>query len=576
MSLPKQPLEIDPDRQACAPYNFIELTERIAAVIAGSSLPDNEKSPEQRADAVNQALPDQNIFHADRHSGWIDCRLITASPTYVRAPRTPQEASKRIQSKDLPAFFYEWEKDEPVIPGSTLRGMLRTLIEIASYAKISEVSNRRLIYRAVGDTTKHGEKYREQLMRDETAKYPRGNRNEKYYTPLMRGGYIRRKGSDWYIQPAEVRDGTTFARIRIDERFFDRLAQVQGCRNAFKVYIRVGPYDFQPVRGGFLRIRAARVLDSSDKPQTGLFEATLARSGYMFSKRSEAVIYPPDPTTFKKGRPHDIIVEKCFKLDDDQIDDYRNQISPEQEKLLGKGGVLREGQPVFYTQDGEEVDFFGHCRMLRLPYPQSPQNFIPTNLRRDNDIDLAEAIFGFTKKLDVRRHRNKERRYAGRVRIGTARLIPGQENIWLSPNRPIMPHVLGSPKPTTFQHYLVQTQPNQIKAGQTKDGRPKFEVRLSDYAAMTPSSTVVRGHKLYWHKGGVSQSDIEMRERGKENVSTQIQPVRAGVQFEFRVWFEICHQSNWARCCGCYKSELMIIIALNWEWANPLVWARLK
>jgi len=555
MKLPKQELKIDEDRQALAPYNFVELPERIAAVIEGDKLPkvkdemssqEREAVLQQRNALVTAQLPDQNIFHAERYSGWIDCRLITASPSFVRGPLTPEQVNRRMQSKDLPAFFYEWDENEPVIPGSTLRGMLRMLVEIASFSKITEVTSKRLIYRAVGDTTRHGEKYREQLMADETEKYARGNRNQKYQRPLMRGGYLRKRGSDWRIQPAEERDGTTFARIRIDERFFDRLAPVPGCRNAFKVYVRVGPYDFQPVRGGFLNVRAARVLDSSDKPTPGLFEATLARSGHMFSKRSEAVIYPED----RRAEP--------LPLDDDQIDDYRNQISQEQEKLLGKGGVLKEGQPVFYILVGDEngnpakdkngklqVNFFGHCRMLRLPYKQSPKDFVPSDLRqrddkddKQEDIDLAEAIFGFTKSLDDQRYCNKERRYAGRVSVSAARLVPNQEDIWLSPNRPIIPRILGTPKPTTFQHYLVQTQPNAKKSGQTKDGRPKFEVSLADYAAPTLGGTVIRGHKLYWHKGEVKQEEIELRERGKENVTTQIQPVRAGVQFEFRIQFE--------------------------------------
>lgn len=542
MSLPKQPLEIDADRQALAPYNFVELPERIAAVIAGDSLPkinkaatkaERETTLVERNKLVTAQLPDQNTFHETRHSGWIDCLLTTESPAYVRAPRSEDEARRGIQSKDLPAFFYEWEQNEPVIPGSTLRGMLRSLVEIASYGKVTEVTDKRLIYRAVGDTTNHGTKYREQLMLNETKEYARGNRNQQYHTPLMLGGYMRKRGSDWFIQPAEVRDGTTFARIRLDERFFNQLAKVPGCRNASKVYVRVGPYDFQPVRGGFLNIRASRVLESSGRPDAPkLFEATLVRSGYMFSKRSEAVIYPPD--------------EKAdwLSLDDEQIDDYRNQVSAEQEKLLGKGGVLREGQPVFYTlvrNDKDEplkdkngklqVSFFGHCRMLRLPYKQSPRDFVPPNVRREEDVDLAEAIFGFTKKMDSESYSPKERRYAGRVKISSAKLVAPSENIWLS-RTPITPQVLGSPKPTTFQHYLVQSDPNAIVGGYFKGGRP-----MDDYASLS-SITTLRGSKLYWHKSGVTASAIEVQGRSKENVSTQIRPVRAGVQFSFRLQFD--------------------------------------
>lgn len=551
--LPKHNAQIEQERQALAPYNFVELPDRIATVLTGCQLPDNATAPAARAAKVDQELPDQNTFHAARHSGWIDCVLTTESPLYVRAPLTPKQRHDGRQAKDLTAFFFEWEEGQPVIPGSTLRGMLRALVEIAGYGKITDVSNKRLIYRAVGDTTRHGEEYRKLLMDDQTKQFSRGNRNEKFYVPLMRGGYMRKHNSDWYIQPAEERQGVTFARIRIDERLFDRLERVEGCRNAYTVYVRVGDYAFQPVRGGFLHVRATRVLDSSDKPAPGLFAATLARSGYMFSKRSEAVIYPPSRSTYKQDDPKNIIPEKCFKLSDDQIEDYRNQLSQEQQKLLGNRGVLQDGQPVFYTvtqnKEGKTiVDFFGHCRMLRLPYKRSPQDFVPEQLRHVGDVDLAEAIFGFTKKVPHQNQRSKERRYAGRVRIGSARLLPAQEHIWLSPNRAITPRVLGTPKPTTFQHYLVQTNPNpEQKDEQTKDGRPKFELRLADYASLLPNEpvksrdeqrTTLRGHKLYWHKGAVTLNDIELRERIKERVTTQIQPVRAGVRFQFRLQFD--------------------------------------
>lgn len=50
----------------------------------------------------------------------------------------------------------------------------------------------------------------------------------------------------------------------------------------------------------------------------------------------------------------------------------------------------------------------------------------------------------------------------------------------------ITPSILASPKPTTFQHYLVQTS----------DEKPE----LKHYASQPNQDTVIRGHKLYWHK----------------------------------------------------------------------------
>jgi len=502
MKLPKQPTIVERERQALAPYNFVELPDAVVTIRASQ-------------------LPDQSVFHASSHSGWIDCRLVTESPTFVRAGLTLSQVEGGMQSRDVPEFFYVWERDDPVIPGSTLRGLLRAMVEIAGFGKISEVSKEQLIYRALGDTTSHGQRYRDRLMRDE------GGRS---YTPLMAAGYMRKRGSDWYIQPAEMIDGTSFARIKIDDKLFRSLAPVTGCNSAFKIHVRVGPYEFLPIRGGFLNVRTARVLEASARSAPGLFEATLARSGPMFSKRTEAVVYPPDEKA-------DLML-----LSDTQIDNYRNQITKEQENLLGRGGVLKEGHPIFFTMipagspGHPAIDFFGHCRMLRLPYEKSPLDHVPEHLRREADIDLAEAIFGYTKTLSAHSYSSRERRYAGRVAVGDATLCKGQQDIWLT-RRPLIPRILASPKPTTFQHYLVQTRPDLTKAGSTRDGKAKYDTRLADYSAPS-GETTIRGHKLYWHKGTVELDDIKSPQGVKETQATQIQPLRTGVEFDFRVRFE--------------------------------------
>ena len=138
MSFPKQPKNIDPKRRALAPYNFVELPERIAKV-------------------KQENLPKQDRFDSKRLSGWIDCHLTTASPIFVRAALTTEQARQDRKTKDLEEFFYIENPYQPVIPGSTLRGLFRSLVEIVSHSKISDVTSSNLIYRAVGDTTSHGE-----------------------------------------------------------------------------------------------------------------------------------------------------------------------------------------------------------------------------------------------------------------------------------------------------------------------------------------------------------------------------------------------------------------------------------
>jgi len=510
MSIPVQP-KVDNNREARAPYNFIPLPEVVLTV------PVDE-------------LPDQGIYNSELHTGYIDCELTTSSPVYVRAGLTPEQAKAGKESKELPGFFYLDDENQPVIPGSSLRGMLRTLTEIVTFSKIGAVSKNPLVYRSVGGTTNHDENYRKMLMRldrEETQ-----GKNTKYYTPLMRGGYMVQTGPrDWAIQPAKEIGGTTYAHIGINEDKFGSLQRVKNCQNAYEIYIQTGPYQHQDVRGGFLKIKFAKVTDSDSTPRPGLRLATLAHSGWMNSKRSEAVIYERDETA------------ELLPLTDEQVDAYREQISKEQEKLLGKNGALNDGQPVFYLEKKGEIVFFGHARMFRVPYPNSPFDYVPEYARPDETpkdpdvVDWAEAMFGYTRKVE--KGSQRQRAYAGRVSCSDARLMEGQSELWLS-DGPITPKILSGPKPTTFQHYLVQQEPNFYEAGRTRDGAAKYETRLSDYASPTPNETVIRGHKFYWHKGAVGANDIREKGEVKANDTqhTQIRPLKAGVKFKFQVRFE--------------------------------------
>lgn len=511
IQLPEQPDDIDEKRQAWAPYNFVPLPEQIVT--------------QKVAD-----LPDQGIYDKNRLTGYIACELTTESPIYIRAGVNRKQIEEGKQSKDVPDFFYLSNANEPVIPGSSLRGMIRTLVEIVTYSKVSFVSKKKLVYRSVGGATNHDAHYRDKMMH-----FDGDWDRKKHYTPRILGGYMEKVGSrDWAIRPAKVIDGTTYAHIRIDERFFKSLRSVGHTKNAFQIHIKTSSYEYQDVRGGFLRIKYAKVQSAKANPESGYRPGTLARSGSMISKLSEAVVYEPDPDD-----------KKLLCLTDEQIDDYTEQISQEQIKLLGKQGVLNHGQPIFYILDEKtkQVEFFGHARMFRVPYPNSPFDYIPQPLQEGtpDEVDFAEALFGYTREIkkDKKEENNhKQRAYAGRLSFTDAFLIQGQKNLWL-PGKTIIPKILSGPKPTTFQHYLVQIEPDSYKIGETRDGKSKNETRLRDYASEM-TETVIRGHKFYWHKGAQTSDDIRETAdlKSGDTQHTQINPLRAGVGFSFQIHFD--------------------------------------
>ena len=189
---------------------------------------------------------------------------------------------------------------------------------------------------------------------------------------------------------------------------------------------------------------------------------------------------------------------------------------------------LREEFAVSFLREKGELTFLGRAQMFRLPYASSPLDLVPARLcRPDDSTDLAEAIFGYV----TARGRTTGR--AGRVYFTDAVCERNQGSVWLS-EKPITPQILAGPKPTTFQHYLVQNK--------TKGHDPDDKRKLAHYGTPTPDETVIRGHKLYWHKEAdltvedfLETNDIDWN---TDTQHTQIRPVRKEVTFLFRVYFE--------------------------------------
>jgi CRISPR-associated protein (TIGR03986 family) len=507
--------------EAFAPYNFVPLPGKVHAI------------------ELSESCNFDHYGDAQSHTGYIDCTFTTKTPLYTRTAMSPQfyklwgEKIRELMKdpgarQEYAEFFHLDQAKQPLIPGSSLRGMIRSLVEIISKSKMKWVTNEPLVFRSIGDRTTLGAYYRKRMM----------GGSDKRMTPKMIGGYIKKDGSRWYIQPAKTIRGATFARIHVDDLqgIEHDLTSWYDSQNAKKIWVKIGVLDFQDIQGGNRQLKYIPVTGVSAIDRADFHKAVLAKSGAMKKKQREAVIFPPDDDA------------NLVEIDEDLVRRYCEQLSQEQKNLLGDDGVLRNHQPVFYllNEKGELV-FFGHTMMFRLPYTKAPLDFVPEELRDNRITDLTEAIFGFV----AEDNKDKRKPRAGRVYFCDGRLVDGQESIWLAENA-ITPKIMSGPKPTSFQHYLTQQEPDTVDTGERdKKGDPKSETRLDHYASPPPHNTVIRGQKLYWHKAGTGLREIEEPEKvyfegdnqqrppkPPNTQNTQIKPVKAGIQFQFRLHFE--------------------------------------
>jgi len=504
---PEHLTPIPPDRTAIAPYNFVPLPAKIVC-----------------AEESSRHLPAR--YDDERHTGQLTCILTTESPLYVRCGYTPEEYARLAQEpfsnltpeeqQRRAQFFHRGNPEHPVIPGSSLRGMLRALVEIAGYGKLERVTDvPRFFFRAVAAPSDDPLAARYQA--------PFGRNGEH-----LRVGYLERDGQQWYVRPVQPINGVFFIKIKEynkttrkqlipDLPDFKRLND-QGYRPQYipcsfttrpgaggMQIDQIGPRGEVPGgQAGFL-VTSGNMLETNNGDRGGV------------SPRTAHTVVPEATTATR------------LALDPQAVADYRASLTEFQraEPFDPVWGALMVARPIFYCEPatGESVSFFGHSPNFRIPYRSpgqtraaTPRDFVPETLRCTEDVDLAEVMFGFVR--NEKQNEGKQAR-AGRIFVGDATLEPGQSAVLDAVDTP---QVLSSPKPTTFQHYLVQRAPGKVQ--------------LKHYASTPEHETAIRGHKLYWHKSNHPTWQMAETQRTNETQKTRIRPVKAGTRFCFTIHFE--------------------------------------
>lgn len=537
----------NPQRIAIAPYNFIELPKK---VVEAEPLPDQNFYYEYSKHLVNG----ENI-KIKRHTGRIECTLTTKSKLYNRCGWSPEDFAKYGETafKDLPdeiqklraTFFTNPATQGLIIPGSSIRGMLLTLVEIVSFSKIERVTNNKLFYRSLGDQALrdiYQANFVDQLGQVQHSSHPLA----PCYRSKVHTGFLRKRGNSYVIEECG------YGRIdrQPNNRVIPNLTNqpnlptkplYQGTEPGKTpnwtyqhqtVYVDIDQseqdYFFprQTNRNGRQRhpnlyLRFRNVHSASSTPAPGLQKGTLVITGDMQHKHLEFVFLDEKVNEY----PVNEEIIRRFQ-DDDQVTKWQADAYPKNKPSRAcrqQDGYLRDGEPVFFllNNDGKTVRFFGRAQMFRLPYENSPLNFVPSQLRDTSRTDIAEAIFGYVNGKEPR-----EKSCAGRVFISDCTLKPNQkEKIKSSLAKKPQSILLSSPKPTTFQHYLVQQDVTQGNLKHYASNPP---------TGNEPGETVIRGHKLYWHK----PAHIEDSSDASDTQTSLIKPIDSGIEFTFTIRFE--------------------------------------
>jgi len=508
MTFPKHIKCVPGDRKAVAPYNFVELPEKVVAIDPGS-------------------LPGGDRYHPGHQTGIIKCTLTTESPLYTRCGWTPDDFAKDGDTPfhELPSeikqkqanFFLDPITQKPVIPGSSIRGMLRTLVEIISFSKINQVSDvQKFFFRAVA------------AEREDPLEDPYKKTLKK-----VQAGYLVKKGDEWFIRPAKKVDDLSFIWVK------DKLV-----KDEIDDFIPLNSEDYYPqykinisFEDTFTKNGRRFARKISAQPSEYKYVGVLVTSGNMAetgeasqtNRKNHCLVQEPDSES------------QLLKISDESIRDYCSALTTFQKKsphFTEQEGFLKKGRCVFYCvpqRIDQCVTLFGQSPYFRIPYlpkgnskAATARDFIPPQLKDSEGeqivVDVAEAIFGFLGR--GRQAKNNQRSRIGRIFISSGVLQTEQEEkIQQSLNQEPKEILLSSPKPTTFQHYLVQTE------AQRKELKHYASSPLKDDGS---GETAIRGHKLYWHKP-YAESDLSAT---SDTQTSLIKPLDLGLKFSFDIRFE--------------------------------------
>lgn len=456
-----------------APYNFVPLAETVVIPDWGH-------------------LVSHDIPFRDGLCGSIEFTLTAHTPIMIGGKRSKQGNTTTVDFFQMPDGAY-------AIPGSSLKGMIRNVLEIATFSRFRQVDDRRLSVRDLSaGMSKH---YVKALTHSE---------RQNHYAAKSKAGWLQFGNGAWHIAPCD--------HARVDHSL---LADFSGLHkwhemprcSAKEKYDDWGKTK-RPLTLRFMatdrgwndhsagkRLYYRKVTCLGDGP----LEGTLVFTGQpMPHRKNGRSAKHMEFVFFDKGTPS--------RVPDQVISEF---LAIHQESKEWEYWVKKQPIPVFYLEgEAGDITAIGLTQMFRLPYTHSIQDMIGhTSLAHlsSDGADLADLMLGRIDETDGKTS------LKGRVQFELAREITGAQ-----PDGNGVKIVLAEPKPSYYPNYICQET--------TPDGA---KLKGSTYASYFDGDALLRGWKRYPTRPTTARDDSNSTDK----VSTTIRPLPASSRFKGRVVF---------------------------------------
>ena len=461
-----------------SPYNFVPLADFV-------------HEPEWAAQ-VSQDVPFE-----DGLSGVLECELTADTPLHIGAG--DKEDGQPVMLNG-----------EPIIPGSSLKGMIRNVLGIACFGRFNRFDDYRMSLRDLTGAVKH-------VYGGEMVDHDRQKGESR---PRVHAGWLIRKDNGWRLQPC------SYARIEHSELASARPKlgwqnHMPRCSSADK-YSRWG----QNADDYRLSISVAEERRKKHGIDLVFDLATLVESngedGYLVLTGQPAARRPGD-----RGKKHLEFVfyresERELAIPPQVWKDFQriHNETPEWKFLTSESPYWKayRSVPIFFLPveiegGGKTIGPMGLSQMFRLAYKHSIGDLVPESVREastQGHFDLTDLMFGDAFQ------RGDDPFCRGRVQFGLGRPVgeakPGEkENL-----------ILSTPRPSFYPAYVQQD----------KNGKPA-KTYSDDDARLAGWKRYPAADKLREHPG-VLEND-KMNQHG--NMDSPIRALPEGTRFRFKVRF---------------------------------------
>ncbi len=492
-------------QEMTAPYNFVPLSGWVFE-------PD-------WAHQVSHDVPFSNGL-----SGRLDIAITAETPLLVGGKQTKatEQAAGEVRFFQLPDKRY-------AIPGTSLKGMIRNVLEIASFGKMQFVDDRRLSLRDISGRTVIGDNYKIEgqqagflRLREDSSveiipcEYIHiSHRDIEYLLEWQLPPYIFTKAETPTVRQKYARWHQRWQKINSEPLSEDTLPTI-----SFNIESQSTP-------------QMARDLDKGQQKGTLVFTGQISDKGqtdsgkyrdFVFYDRQDKRALPVSPQVFK---------DFLYNHGDEDKNSTNSWRTFWRDRLFKN---QHHEIPVFYHLDEhEEVRSIGLAYMYRLAYHYSigeTIDYTNNKHRQTTGYDLADLLFGKAHADD----QQSQESLKSRVSFGAATLtgVPQFAHPCFSEAT-----ILNGPKPTYFPNYIKQDDVQEV----VNNNAPYKLGEGKQYRTYMQPDSEIRGWKRYpvrrWEAMQLSKPAAKFRGKAKENKKTQVKlfPLKEGVQFKTSIRF---------------------------------------